>query len=360
MAKREYKLRRIRIDAAALLIAPLCLGALLLYFQWRFGNALAVRDAQTAWGGGWGSLSWPWQPYAALFDRALAPKDIVDLVFALGLLALAVLAVKAGAELRLVCIDQLLVRHCMGDARERPAVCARRLSDLHCARALRPGPRLPSRLRGGGNRLCDLVHGAVFALAMGRVMLCLGGARSTRILPHRQSLATIVCCAVSYSVAGVAASKPDPNNIRVNFDQILASLPEPDRKVWRSAGRRRTRHLPGPMVNRPTCGLYCRREYSRRNPDATDGVFESTATRSSDGSRVGERDQDHPVENCRDIGSALRHPNANNAARRIGRQARVSDSSSPKRSAFRRFANLGVRVFGDGNHKSCADDRMWP
>ena len=89
MAKREYKLRRIRIDAAALLIAPLCLGALLLYFQWRFGNALAVHDAQNHIGRRLGIVGWPWQPYAALFDRALAPKDIVDLVFALGLLALA-------------------------------------------------------------------------------------------------------------------------------------------------------------------------------------------------------------------------------------------------------------------------------
>lgn len=94
MSQREFTLRRIRIDAAALLIAPFCLGALLLYFQWRFGNALAVRDAQTAWGDGWGSLSWPWQPYVALFDRDLAPKDIVDLIFGLGLLALAVLTVR--------------------------------------------------------------------------------------------------------------------------------------------------------------------------------------------------------------------------------------------------------------------------
>ena len=57
---------------------------------------------------------------------------------------------------------------------------------------------------------------------MGRVMLCLGGARSTRILPHRQSLATIVCCAVVLLSGGCSASKPDPNNLRVNFDQILS------------------------------------------------------------------------------------------------------------------------------------------
>ena len=92
LAQRDFKLRRIRLDAVTLLIPPMCLGALLLYFQWRFGNALAIRDAQIAWGGGWGLLSWPWEPYLALFERKIAPKDIVDLIFALALLALAVLA----------------------------------------------------------------------------------------------------------------------------------------------------------------------------------------------------------------------------------------------------------------------------
>ena len=61
---------------------------------------------------------------------------------------------------------------------------------------------------------------------------------------------------------------------------------------------------------------------------------------------VGERDQDHRVECCRDVGSALRHPNANNAARRqrLDVKLELPTAASPKSARhFGRFANLRVR-----------------
>ncbi|MBA2432131.1 MAG: hypothetical protein H0V56_08455 [Chthoniobacterales bacterium] len=92
MAQRDYQLRRIRFDVAALALVPLCLAGLFLYFQWRFGNAFATRDSQAAWGEGWGVLSWPWQPFVQMAQQKLVAKDLIDLTFALVLLALSVVA----------------------------------------------------------------------------------------------------------------------------------------------------------------------------------------------------------------------------------------------------------------------------
>jgi Gpi18-like mannosyltransferase len=91
MAQRDYQLRRIRLDIAALGLVPLCLAGLLLYFQWRFGNAFATRDAQAAWEG-WGQLSWPWQPFVQIAQQKLVAKDLIDLTFALVLLGLSITA----------------------------------------------------------------------------------------------------------------------------------------------------------------------------------------------------------------------------------------------------------------------------
>jgi hypothetical protein len=92
LAQREYNLRRLRADVLALALIPGALGALMFYFHLRFGNMNAVRDAQAAWGGGWGELRGPFFPFLEMARRPLAGHEWVDLGFTLMALAVSIFA----------------------------------------------------------------------------------------------------------------------------------------------------------------------------------------------------------------------------------------------------------------------------
>ncbi|CAA9241591.1 MAG: hypothetical protein AVDCRST_MAG42-1732 [uncultured Chthoniobacterales bacterium] len=98
LQQRNYRWRDIRPNVLALGLMPLCLAGLMLYFYWRFGNLLATRDAQLAWGHGWGSLTWPWKPFIRFFEHAFVTNDMINVGF--GALALS-LTVFAAMKLRL-------------------------------------------------------------------------------------------------------------------------------------------------------------------------------------------------------------------------------------------------------------------
>ena len=88
MMQRRFRLREIRPDVASLLLIPAGVAGLMLYFQQRFGNFLATRDAQAAWGHGWGELAWPWQPFLRFLDHARVTNEIINVTFAFAILAL--------------------------------------------------------------------------------------------------------------------------------------------------------------------------------------------------------------------------------------------------------------------------------
>ena len=90
MQQRGFRWRDIRPNVASLLLIPAGLAALMVYFQQRFGNFMATRDAQAAWGHGWGELAWPWQPFVRFLDHAFVTNEIINVTFALAILALIV------------------------------------------------------------------------------------------------------------------------------------------------------------------------------------------------------------------------------------------------------------------------------
>ena len=92
LMQRRFDLRKIRPDIAALAIIPAAIGAQMWYWSWRFGNMMATQDAQMAWGGGWGSLTWPWRPFVRFFQQPWLLNDVVNISFAVALLVLTVLA----------------------------------------------------------------------------------------------------------------------------------------------------------------------------------------------------------------------------------------------------------------------------
>lgn len=67
LRQRQFKLTRISWDIFAIALPPIALGGFLWFMQWRFGNAFATRDAQFAWAGPGGGLSWPWTTAAEFF-----------------------------------------------------------------------------------------------------------------------------------------------------------------------------------------------------------------------------------------------------------------------------------------------------
>ena len=93
LAQRDYQLRRVRLDALWLGLIPTALAGLMLYFQARFGNMLAIRDAQAAWGGGWGALRGPFFPLIEMSRRSLEGRELVDLGFTVLALAMSIYAV---------------------------------------------------------------------------------------------------------------------------------------------------------------------------------------------------------------------------------------------------------------------------
>jgi hypothetical protein len=91
--QRRFRWREIRPDAALLLLIPAALGGFMLYLHFRFGNFMAIRDAQAAWGHGWGRLAWPWEPFVRFIDRIEAPNEFINGSFAS--VALALIALSA-------------------------------------------------------------------------------------------------------------------------------------------------------------------------------------------------------------------------------------------------------------------------
>ena len=98
LAQRQYRLRDIKADILWLAAIPLSAAAHMFYFHWRFGNMLAVIDAQRTWGGDWGRLKWPWEPFMQLMQEPLGFDATVDVIFAVVSLAL---SIAAAARLRL-------------------------------------------------------------------------------------------------------------------------------------------------------------------------------------------------------------------------------------------------------------------
>ena len=78
LVQRRFRWQEIRIDVAALALIPATLAAHMLYFHWRFGNMMAVQDAQSAWGGEWGQLSWPWKPFVRLWNEPWVFNDYMN------------------------------------------------------------------------------------------------------------------------------------------------------------------------------------------------------------------------------------------------------------------------------------------
>lgn len=92
MAQRRFQWREIRMNVAALLIAPACLAGHMLYLKYRVGNLMAIQDAQRAWGGEWGTLSWPWKPALRFIREPFMFNDVMNFTFTAAGLALVVLA----------------------------------------------------------------------------------------------------------------------------------------------------------------------------------------------------------------------------------------------------------------------------
>jgi Gpi18-like mannosyltransferase len=96
--QRGFRWRDIRLNAAALLVIPAALGGWMYYLHLRFGNAMAMRDAQASWGHGWGELTWPWQPFIRFLQHATVMNEIINVTFAtvtLALIAVAVVKLRA-------------------------------------------------------------------------------------------------------------------------------------------------------------------------------------------------------------------------------------------------------------------------
>lgn len=92
LAQRRFRWREVRINIAALALIPAALGAQMLYFHLRFGNVMAVKDAQMAWGGEWGRLVWPWQPVIRLLQQPWMFNDVMNFSATAVFLVLTVLA----------------------------------------------------------------------------------------------------------------------------------------------------------------------------------------------------------------------------------------------------------------------------
>ena len=91
LMQRRFDLRKIRPDIAALAIIPATVALQMWYWSWRFGNMMATQEAQMAWGGGWGSLTWPWRPFVRFFQQPWLLNDVVNIWFSIALLVLTVL-----------------------------------------------------------------------------------------------------------------------------------------------------------------------------------------------------------------------------------------------------------------------------
>ena len=99
LLQRGFRPRSIRPNVAWLLLIPAALAGLMLYFHLRFGNFMASRDAQAAWGHGWGQLAWPWHPFVRFLKHAVVMNEIINVTFAVAILSLiAVTAVKLRAS----------------------------------------------------------------------------------------------------------------------------------------------------------------------------------------------------------------------------------------------------------------------
>lgn len=98
LAQRRFQWRQIRADISALLLLPAALAGHMLYLKWRVGNIDAIQDAQRAWGGEWGTLSWPWKPALRFIREPFMFNEVMNFTFtalALGLVVLAAVRLRA-------------------------------------------------------------------------------------------------------------------------------------------------------------------------------------------------------------------------------------------------------------------------
>jgi hypothetical protein len=82
LAQRKFRLRDIRPNIVALGIIPVCVLLHMLYLRWRVGNFMAIQDAQRAWGGEWGTLSWPWNPLLRFIREPVILQEVVNVTAA--------------------------------------------------------------------------------------------------------------------------------------------------------------------------------------------------------------------------------------------------------------------------------------
>jgi Gpi18-like mannosyltransferase len=92
LMQRRFQWRAIRLNIVALAIIPAALAAQMWYWAWRFGNMMATQDAQSAWGGGWGSLTPPWKPVIRFLTQPFIFNDTVNFSFTLVFVVLTVVA----------------------------------------------------------------------------------------------------------------------------------------------------------------------------------------------------------------------------------------------------------------------------
>lgn len=94
LAQREFRWRAIRANVLWLGLLPAALVAHMIYLQHAVGNAMAIQDAQRAWGGEWGALSWPWTPVVRFVHAPWMFNDVMNFSFAAAVLILVVLTAR--------------------------------------------------------------------------------------------------------------------------------------------------------------------------------------------------------------------------------------------------------------------------
>ena len=99
MMQRRFDWRAIRPNIAAIAFIPAAVAGQMWYWWSRFGNMMATQDAQAAWGGGWGSLTWPWIPLLRFLQQPFILTDVINFSFAgLALILIVIAAVKVRAS----------------------------------------------------------------------------------------------------------------------------------------------------------------------------------------------------------------------------------------------------------------------
>jgi Gpi18-like mannosyltransferase len=83
LAQRNFRLRQLRPNFLWLGLIPAAFGGMSAYFHFRFGNMFAMRDAQAAWGGAWGTFKGPLYPLLQFAKARPLHYEVVDTSFAI-------------------------------------------------------------------------------------------------------------------------------------------------------------------------------------------------------------------------------------------------------------------------------------